>query len=154
MTYTFEYLFIPKIVDNSNRKEFSIESSVLLDAMESLHLCFSEYYPQQSALFDWAHFSIRKEMEIDLEYWLLSFPEPQTEPEARWGIIVHYKDQPYKYYTFEKGNNDKYFFCQIKDTQHRSCGSYPMELSEEKFIHLALEQAIDDIPARLRALLK
>ena len=154
MTYAFEYLFIPKIIDNSNKDEFSIESTILLDSFDSLQLSFSERHPSQSAHFDWEHFSIRKEMRAGVEYWLLTFPEPQSEPEARWGIIVHYKDQPYKYYTFEQGSNEQFFFCQVVGQQHRNCGGYPQELPEKEFIDLALQQAVDDIPARLRALLQ
>ena len=141
MTYTFEYLFLPKIINNSNQSDFSLESTILLDSLESLHISFSQHYPHQSAHFDWAHFSIRKEMKEGLEYWLLTFPEPQTEPEALWGIVVHYEDQPYQYYTFERGSGNKYYFCQLLDGRHINCGSHPQDLPLESFIHLALRQA-------------
>ena len=146
MNYTFEYFFIPMIVDNSNKDDYSFDDATLFDSFDSVELFFSEQYPSQSEKFDWEHLCIRKEMKSDVEYWFFTFPEPQSEPEARWGIIVHYNDQPYKYYTFEQGDNDLFFFCQVNNKQHQNYGSHSKEFSEKQFIELALQQAAKDVP--------
>ena len=141
MNYAFEFDIIPMIVDNSNSEEPSFEKTNLLNSPRRLQLCFSKYYPDLSEGFDWEHFSIRKEVKSDVKYWLLTFPEPEGPPEAKWGIVVHYKDKPYMYFTLEQGYHDRLFFCQASEMGHKNFGDYPEDLTEEDFIDMALKQA-------------
>lgn len=150
MNYTFEFMFMPRIIDSFNSRPNP--QTACLDSVGKLHLNFFKYDHMASARFDWSHFSVRKHAEKDVDYWFFTFPAPQKEPEAKWGIVVHYHGKFYHYYTFEKGNEDNYFFCQLERGRHENRGSYSQEFTEEKFISLALDQEEDEFAAALRAL--
>lgn len=140
MRYTFEHMFIPKIVENSNKEDLELDSVEIFDDFDFVGGCFSEYYPKEEKQFDWKNFSITKEMNYDVQYWVLSFPEPADAPEAKWGMIVKKENKPYRYFTFELAEDDKMALCTFEKGTHKLIATYPKETSKDEFVKLVLEQ--------------
>lgn len=139
MNYTFEYLFIPQIVANSNNDDFDIDSVEIFDDFEFIEGCFEEKFPKEANRFDWKNFSLCKEMNCKLTYWLLRFPEPQKDNEAKWGIILKKDNKPFSYFILEKSESDKLALCSFNNDV-RSCHKMlDGDISVEKFIEEALD---------------
>lgn len=140
MNFKFEHLFIPKIVENSNKGDFELDSVEIFDCFEFVGGCFADYFPKEESKFDWDSFSITKEMNAKLEYWILRFPEPTKEKEAKWGLILHKDKKPFIYYTFEKTDNEEFLLARYDKTDHVNLGTYNKETTEEEFVKLVIEQ--------------
>ena len=139
MRYTFEHLFIPRIVDNSNKEDFELDSVEIFDDFEFVGGCFSEYYPKEEKQFCWKDFSITKQMNYDVQYWVLSFPEPQSASEAKWGMIIKRENKPFIYFTLEMTEDDSLAFCCYDKGGHKVIENYPKETTKEDFVKLVLD---------------
>ncbi len=137
MNYTFEYMFIPQLVNNSNKDDFELDSLEVLDDFEFVEGAFEDRFPKESAKFDWKSLHITKEMSADVTYWLLHFPEPQKEQEAKWGLVLKKNNKPYVYYIFEKCEDGKFAIGSFKDGSHEKHGTYDADTTKEKFIEEA-----------------
>lgn len=134
MNYTFEHLFIPQIVNNSNKDDFYLYSVEIFDEFEFTEGCFGENFPKEKSHFDWKSFSICKEINQKLTYWLLRFPEPQKEPEAKWGLIIKKENKPYRYFTLELSENGHFVLCSNDGSTHKLHNTYEEDITVEKFI--------------------
>lgn len=139
MKITFEHKFIPRIVDNSNRDEFELDSVEIFDNFEFVQGSFSDTYPKEEGKFDWKAFSIAKEMNMAFEYWLLRFPEPTQAGEARWGIIMHKADKAFKYFLLEKTDGEELALTMYEKGEHKELSSCPAATTAEEFVNLVLE---------------
>ena len=137
MNYTFEYIFIPHVVNNSNNDEMALDNCNMFDTFEFVQLYFSTEYPEDEEHFDWENFSIRKEISKDKTYWFLRFPSPQKEPEAKWGLIIKKEEEPFCYFTFESCQDGRFALCSYKDGVHRLHEFYNEDTTPEEFIQAA-----------------
>ena len=141
MTYTFEYIFLPTIVENTDLGECFEDNVMVLDNFETVYLSFTQLYPQSGDEFDWTQLRIRKEMTQELEYWLLTFPTPDREPLAKWGVVVQPDGGTPHYFTFEKASHGKYVFGGFDGKMHLNFGLYNEEdITEEMFVQMAIEK--------------
>ena len=137
MNYTFEQIFIPQIVSNSNKDEFELDSVEIFDDFEFTEGCFGDRFPKEGDRFDWESFSIRKEMTSKLTYWLLRFPEPKKATEAKWGLIVKKEGRPFKYFTFEQSADGRMALCSNDGATHGIHSFFEADTSVETFIEEA-----------------
>lgn len=139
MKITFEHTFIPRIVDNSNRDEFELDSVEIFDSFEFVQGCFSDNFPKAEQKFDWKSFSITKEMNLYEEHWLLRFPEATEEREAKWGLILHKAEKPFKYYLCERCADGTYVTATYEKGEHKQLAPCPAEITGEDFVKMVLE---------------
>lgn len=141
MIYSLEYFFIPSVVEKSNLDEFDEGGAIVLDAMDSFKLAFSLEFPEQARQFNWDDLCIIKKMTTKYEYWFLQFPLPEVEPNALWGMVVHYNDRPYQYFTFELTSKGNYALCSMTPMGHINYGIYDSDTKPDKFVELVMKLA-------------
>ena len=141
MNHTFEYLFIPQMVENSNKHEILIDDAELFDSFGAIYTGFENIYPDKADKLDWENLIITKRITEELEYWLIEFPEPKKEDEAIMGIIVHYEEKQYRYFTLRTTADDKYVIENVKNKNQTVCETKDSRPTEKEFTDIALELA-------------
>lgn len=136
MKYTFEYMFIPRMVENGdfafpNYHDFD-DMQLLEDAFEDSGLAGEEPFP-------WDDLSVVKFISKECTYWLFRFPKPERQPEAVYGMVVQRAFDLPVYYTLEMGMDDNYFFCKMDGMQHFNLKMMEGGCSEEAFKDMVLE---------------
>lgn len=115
MKYTFEYMFIPQLIENG---DFAFPNYHDFDDMVSLKCALEEFGVRGDTPFSWDELTVVKYMSMQCTYWLFRFPKPEREPEAVYGMVVKSDVDEFSYYTLEMGDRGSYFFCKMKDGMH------------------------------------
>ena len=79
MKYTFEYMFIPLMVENG---DFAFPNYHDFDDIQSLEDAFEDSGLAGEEPFPWDELSIVKYISRECTYWLFRFPKPERQPEA------------------------------------------------------------------------
>lgn len=138
MKYTFEFMFIPKLVANG---DFAFPDYHDLDDMESLEVSFDECGMMGEGQFPWDELTIVKYISRKCTYWFLRFPKPDKEPEAIYGMVVKREFDVPLYYTLEMGNGDCYFLCKMDEDTHQVIQLVKELCTEDEFKELVLADA-------------
>lgn len=136
MKYTFEYMFIPRMVENG---DFAFPNYHDFDDMQSLEDAFENSGLADEEPFPWDELSIVKFISRECTYWLFRFPKPERQPEAMYGMVVQRTFDSPVYYTLEMGMGDNYFFCKMDEGQHINIKMIEGLCSEEVFKDMVLE---------------
>lgn len=116
MKYTFEFMFIPKLIANG---EFAFPDFHDFDDMELLEDAFEESGMIGDEPFPWDELTIVKHISRKCTYWFFRFPKPDKEPEAVYGMVVKRDFDDPCYYTLEMGEGDSYFLCKMDEDTHQ-----------------------------------
>lgn len=135
MKYTFEFIFIPQIINNG---EMGFPGIYAFDCMESLENAFKMLIGKEGEGFPWNELNIIKFISKEFTYWFFNFPKPEREPEAIYGVVLK-KDDSIYYYTLEKGQNDTYFFCKMERGKHILISELNGLCSENDFKKLVVD---------------
>ena len=144
MNYTFEFVFIPSVVDNSNKDDITLDTCEIFDNFDLIECYFESNFPNESEDFNWNDLSIHKEINKKQMYWLMRFPSPQKEPEAKWGLIVKKADGPYRYITFELCHNGRFALCSFNNGRHMLHDFFDAGTTVEEFIDAACNMHSDN----------
>ena len=136
MKYTFEYMFIPKMVENG---DFAFPNYHDFDEMQLLEGAFEDSGLTGEEPFPWDELSILKYISRECTYWLFRFPKPQHQPEAVYGMVVQRTFDSPIYYTLEMGMEDSYFLCKMDEGQHINIKMIDGLCSEDVFKDMVLE---------------
>ena len=136
MKYTFEYMFIPRLVENG---DFAYPNCHDFDDMQSLEDAFEDCGLAGDEPFPWDDLSIVKFISRECTYWLFRFPKPERQPEAVYGMVIQRDFDLPVYYTLEMGMEDNYFFCKMNEGQHVNIKMIEGGCSEDAFRDMALE---------------
>ena len=136
MKYTFEYMFIPQMVENG---DFAFPNYHDFDDMQSLEDAFEDSGLAGDESFPWDELSIVKFISRECTYWLFRFPKPERQPEAVYGMVVQRTFDSPVYYILEMGMEDNYFFCKMDEGQHVNLKMIEGLCTEEAFKEMVLE---------------
>lgn len=148
MKYTFEYMFIPQMVENG---DFAFPNYHDFDDMQSLEDAFEESGLAGEEPFPWDELSVVKFISRKCTYWLFRFPKPECQPEAVFGMVIQRSFDTPVYYTLEMGKEDCYFFCKMDGGERSNMKMIEELCSEEVFKNMALEdfrnseECVDDM---------
>ena len=129
MKYTFEFMFIPEMLEDG---EFDNPEICAFNGIDSLEDEFENFAPEVDDPFFWEELEIVKHLSKKGSYWFFHFPEPEREPEAIYGMVVQDENKEWYYYTLEMGR-DQFFFCQTKNGRHKLITSISGDCKEEMF---------------------
>lgn len=136
MKYTFEFMFIPRMVANG---DFAYPNYHDFDDMQSLEDAFQGSGLAGDEPFPWDELSIVKYISKECTYWFFRFPKPDCQPEAVYGMVVQRTFDSPVYYTLEMGMENNYFFCKMDEVQHVNIKMIEGLCAEEVFKDMVLE---------------
>ena len=136
MKYTFEYMFIPQMVENG---DFAFPNYHDFDDIQSLEDAFEDSGLAGEEPFPWDELSIVKYISRECTYWMFRFPKPERQPEAVYGMVVQRTFDSPIYYTLEMGMDDNYFFCKMGNGQRSNIKMIEKLCSEDVFKDMVLE---------------
>ena len=135
MKYTFEFMFIPEMMEEG---DFDNSGISVFNDIYSLEDEFEDFAPGVDDPFFWEELKIMKYISKYETYWFFHFPEPERVPEAVYGMVVKDENEEWFYFTLEKGQ-ENLFFCKMKNGIHNLITSVSADCTEEMFKKMVFE---------------